>query len=293
MLYQNNQNQINSMKKILLVCLMATSLVGLYSCNSNNSAVEPEDDEMGQARVGAQAAGQTSDRRLTKVEVKDLPAAVTAYIAKNYVGFTADKAGKDSAGNLTVIIKQNNTLKALQFGADGAFKQELAFMGGRGKDHNGPGGPHERGPKSFTAIDVAALPAKITSYVTSKYASSTISGAAQNAEKLYVVFVKTTSGKVLLEFNADGSFKQEIVRPGKGRGSFTDITAAELPKTVTDYITKTYAGSTINKAAKSSVDGGFLVWIKKADGTNVGLSFGADGAFKQEMTCKKDNKPTT
>ena len=168
-------------------------------------------------------------------------------------------------------------------------------MTGKGPDggRNHPGGPHQRGPHSFTAIDVASLPAKITSYVTSKYASSTISGAAQNAEKLFVVFVKTTTGKVLLEFNADGTFKQEVVRAGKGKGSFVDITAAELPKPVTDYITKTYIGSTINKAAKSSVDGGYLVWIKKADGTNVGLSFGVDGMFKQEMKCTKDQKPTS
>lgn len=281
------------MKKILLLCLMAVSLSGLYSCNSENPAVEPEEEILGQARMGAQASGQNSGSAVTPVLVSALPAAITTYIASKYAGYTAHKAAKSADGSFLVVIKNAaGEHKALTFGADGAFKQEVAFMGGR-KDHNRPGGPHERGPKSFTAIDVASLPAAITSYVTSKYASSTISGAAQNAEKLFVVFVKTTTGKVLLEFNADGTFKQEIVRTGKGRGSFTDITAAELPKTVTDHITKTYAGSTINKAAKSSVDGGYLVWIKKADGTNVGLSFAADGTFKQEMTCTKNQKPTT
>ncbi len=289
------------MKKIILFCLMAVSLAGLYSCNSTNNTVDPTttDELLGAARVGAQASGQLSGSAITPVATKDLPAAVTAYIASNYTGYTVDRAGKGTDGTLLVVIENAaKDHKALLFGADGAFKQEVALMQGPGRpgtkgkpgDHGGPG---ERGPKSFTAIDVASLPATITSYVTSKYASSTISGAAQNAEKLYIVFVKTTSGKLLLEFNADGSFKQEVVRPGKGRGSFVDITTAELPATVTAYITKTYAGSTINKAAKSSVDGGYLVWIKKADGTNVGLSFGADGTFKQEMTCTKNQKPTT
>ncbi|KAB7726122.1 hypothetical protein F5984_24905 [Rudanella paleaurantiibacter] len=279
------------MKKILFLCLLATSLIGLYGCDSNSSAVEPEDELLSQARIGAQAAGQTGEGRLTKVEISALPAAITSYIAKNYSGYTAEKAGKDSDGNFTVVIKQGNTMKALQFGADGAFKQELAF-GGKGKGHNHPGGPGERGPNSFTSIDVATLPAAITSYVTTKYASSTISGAAQNAEKLYVVFVKTTTDRVVLEFNADGSFKQEVVRPGRGKGSFTDVAIADLPQTISAYIKSTYAGSTIKKAAKSNVDGGFVVWITKADGTNVGLSFGADGAFKQEIKCTRNQKPT-
>lgn len=283
------------MKKILLFCLMAMSLAGLYSCNSASSTVDPADaDELlGFARIGAQASGQLSGSAVTPVSVTALPAPIKAYIASNYAGYTAHKAATSADGSFLVVIKNAaGEHKALSFGADGAFKQEVAFMG-RGKGHNHSGGPHERGPKSFTAIDVASLPATITSYVTSKYASSTISGAAQNAEKLYIVFVKTTTGKVLLEFNADGTFKQEIVRAGKGRGSFVDITTAELPATVTGYITRTYTGSTINKAAKSSVDGGYLVWIKKADGTNVGLSFGADGTFKQEMTCTKNKVPTT
>jgi hypothetical protein len=289
------------MKKILLACLMAISLVGFYGCNSTNPEVAPDttDELLGAARMGAQASGTASGSAISPVSVSALPANVKAYIASNYAGYKAERAAKDADGNLIVVLENAaEDHKALLFGADGSFKQEIALMQGPGRpgtkgkpgDHGGPG---ERGPKSFSAIDVASLPAKITSYVTSKYASSTISGAAQNAEKLFIVFVKTTTGKVLLEFNADGSFKQEIVRPGKGKGSFVDITTAELPKTVTDYITKTYAGSTINKAAKSSVDGGFLVWIKKADGTNLGLSFGADGTFKQEMKCTKDQKPTT
>lgn len=284
------------MKKILLICLMALSLVGIYSCNNSNSSVDPAttDDLLGEARVGALASGQGSGSAVTPLSVSALPAKVTAYIASNYAGYTAERAGKDADGNILVVIENSaKDHKALLFGADGSFKQEVAFMGGRGKGRNKENGPGVRGPKSFTAIDVASLPATITNAISSSYASSTISGAAQNAEKLYVVFVKTTSGKVLLEFNADGTFKQVIQRGGKGRGSFTEITTAELPASVTAYITANYAGSTINKAAKSSVDGGYLVWIKKADGTNVGLSFGADGAFKQAMTCTKNQKPTT
>jgi hypothetical protein len=283
------------MKKILLVCFMALSMVGLYSCNNDNTTISPDDQDeiLGEARVGALTSGQASGSAISPVSVSALPATITSYIAKNYAGFTAHKAAKAADGSYLVVIKNSaGEHRGLAFGADGAFKQEVAFMGGK-RDRNHDGGPGKRGPNSFTAIDVASLPAKITTAISSSYANSTVVGAAQNAEKLYVVFVKTTTGKAVLEFNADGSFKQAIERGGKGRGSFAEITAAELPKAVTDYITKNYAGSTINKAAKSSVDGGFLVWIKKADGTNVGLSFGADGAFKQEMKCTKNQKPTT
>lgn len=282
------------MKKIIMLCLMATSLMGLYGCNRENSAVQPEEDVLALARVGAQASGQLSSSAIAPISASALPSTVTTYIAGNYAGYTVERAAKGVDGSFLVIIRNAaKDHKALVFGADGAFKQEVAFMGGRGKGPNGPGGPHERGPRSFTAIDVASLPATITGYVTSKYASSTISGAAQNAEKLYVVFVKTTTGRVLLEFNADGTFKQEVTRGDRGRGSFTEVTATDLPQTVKNYIATNYAGSTVRRAAKSNIDGGFLVWISKADGTNVALSFGADGVFKQAITCTRDQKPTT
>ena len=71
--------------------------------------------------------------KLTEVAVTALPAAVTAYITKNYAGYTIKKAGKDADGNLLIGLDNGTGHKVLKFDSAGNFKEELQIP------------PHEKG----------------------------------------------------------------------------------------------------------------------------------------------------
>ena len=63
--------------------------------------------------------------KLIEVAVTALPATVTAYITKNYAGYTIKKAGKDADGNLLVGLDNGSGHKVLKFDSAGNFKEEL------------------------------------------------------------------------------------------------------------------------------------------------------------------------
>ncbi len=67
---------------------------------------------------------------------------------------------------------------------------------------------------------------------------------------------------------------------GKPHGpcKVTEIAVNTLPDSITAYIASHYAGSMIEKAGTDQA-GHYLVAIKKADGTPMGLLFDASGAF--------------
>jgi Putative beta-lactamase-inhibitor-like, PepSY-like len=65
----------------------------------------------------------------------------------------------------------------------------------------------------------------------------------------------------------------------------TELAIADLPTSVTNYISANYAGSTIERAGKND-EGKIMVLLKKADGTKVGLAFDANGAFISERQHK-------
>ncbi|MBP6385415.1 MAG: hypothetical protein KA327_02235 [Pseudarcicella sp.] len=80
--------------------------------------------------------------KLTKIEIVDLPANVTAYITANYVTFSAKKAGKTTEGNYIVALKDGNGMhKVLKFDANGNFTQEAQIP----PHENKPGGHRGRG----------------------------------------------------------------------------------------------------------------------------------------------------
>ncbi len=66
------------------------------------------------------------------------------------------------------------------------------------------------------------------------------------------------------------------------RDNLTKTAVTALPVTVTAYITKTYAGSTVSYAAKDD-KGNFLVAISTATQRSL-LLFNADGTFNKELT---------
>jgi hypothetical protein len=151
-------------------------------------------------------------------------------------------------------------------------------------DSSGHGGKHGHGKKhDMTEIEASALPASVTSYISTNYVGATIKRAAQSdSGKFAVHIVLTNSTHKGLLFDAAGKFVREV--SGKGHGG-EKIDIATLPTIVTSYISTTYAGSKISSARKSS-DGKYGVLITKADGTKVMLGFNSSGVFLNELTMK-------
>lgn len=264
------------MKKIIIAGLLAVFGTALWSCQQNE-AVSP-DTAINAARLGSDTTGFFCRDSLTKIDVATLPATVTSYVSTGYAGATVNYAAKDDAGNFLVAITQNSLRKALLFNADGTFNRELSLRGG-GKGH---GHGHGRGNRdSLNRVAVANLPAAITSYITTNFASATITAAALDATRGYLVMITQDSQRKTLLFNADGTFAQEIVRGVKG--NYTAVVAGALPATITSYITTNYAGATIRAAGKNTT-GQFKVIVQPTTGRTVELSFAADGTFVQART---------
>lgn len=265
------------MRKLIVVGLIALFGVTLWSCNQNQTVAPDADADISAARLSSDTTGFFCRDSLTKIEVSALPAAVTSYISASYAGATINYAATDDAGNFLVAITQNDQRTALLFNADGTFNKELSLRGG-GKGR-GPGHGHKGGDRdSVSKVAVADLPAAITNYITTNYASATIVTAALDATRGYIVMIKQGTERKALLFATDGTFTQEIVR-GIGKG-YTAIEVSTLPAAVTTYITTNYAGATIKAAGKNST-GQFKVIVQPTSGRRVELLFAADGTFVQ------------
>ncbi len=265
------------MRKLILAGLIAVFGTALWSCNQNEAVSVDADSAISAARLGSDTTGFFCRDSLTKIDVATLPATVTSFVSASYTGATINYAAKDDAGNFLVAITQNSQRKALLFNADGTFNKELSLRGGGGKGHGGGHG-HRGGRDSLTLVAVANLPASITSYITTNYASATVTAAALDATRGYFVMITQNSQRKTLLFAADGTFSQEIVRGVKG--NYTAIEASALPAAVTTYITTNYAGATIRAAGKSTT-GQFKVIVQPTTGRAVELLFAADGTFVQ------------
>ncbi|MVM32871.1 hypothetical protein GO755_22720 [Spirosoma sp. HMF4905] len=65
------------------------------------------------------------------------------------------------------------------------------------------------GPHSLTAVDVASLPAAITTYITTNYAGATIKDARKDADGNFLIAITVNNSLKLLLFKADGTFVKE------------------------------------------------------------------------------------
>ena len=148
--------------------------------------------------------------------------------------------------------------------------------------------PNSKGGKcKITQIEVSALPAAVTSYVNTTYVGSSIMNAGTDSLGNFLVHITLAdkSHKGLL-FDKAGKFVSE--KSGRGKKG-EKVEVANLPASVSAYVTKTYAGSSIKIAFKNT-DGNFAVVVEKADGSKVVLGFDATGAFKGELSMKDFGK---
>lgn len=70
----------------------------------------------------------------------------------------------------------------------------------------------------LTKVDIATLPASITTYIAANYAGATILEAGRDSRGIFVVRISANNQSNVLAFNADGTFKADLKFRGKGPG---------------------------------------------------------------------------
>ena len=139
----------------------------------------------------------------------------------------------------------------------------------------------------LTSIEIATLPATITTYINKNYAGSTIKFAGKDDKGQTVVGVSLNSVETGLLFDANGVFLQALTHYGK-KAKLAEVDIATLPASVGTYVTANYAGYTIKKAGKDA-DGNLLVAIKNGTGHKA-LKFTSAGVFVEELAIPPHGK---
>ena len=129
------------MKKILFLLTAVSSLL-LARCNNQEVAPNAIDDVLASVEASAARTAAVNDTvtkgkckgKLTSVEIASLPATITTYINKNYIGSTVKFAGKDEKGQTVVGVSVNNVETGLLFDANGVFVQTLTHYGKKVQD---------------------------------------------------------------------------------------------------------------------------------------------------------------
>jgi len=270
------------MKKQLIVGMAVAAL--LTACNQN-STVQPDD----QATV-ASARGAALDGfgKGTVITEDKLPQTVRDYLAKTYAGYTFAQGvqGADRAGATfyAVVIEQGSVRYHLHFDANGAL------LPGRG--HKGGPGPREANETTITQVN---LPKTVLDYLTATYAGYTFGMAQQGAGAAevvlyYEVSITQNGKKIHLNFDATGKLL-ERPKGDKGHGPHgagSAIAQDNLPQTVLNYLTKTYAGYAFGRAEQVTTRDGVIIYavmIKQGDAAYF-LLFDANGAFVSVRTKK-------
>ena len=136
------------------------------------------------------------------------------------------------------------------------------------------------GKCNLTEVATSSLPTSVTTYITGNYAGATVERAGKTNTGAYIVYLKNADGSTsALAFAANGTFVGASAAPG------TSVAIADLPASISSYVTANYAGATIAKAMLDA-EGNYLLALKKADGSYVGVAFTSEGTFTQEVTIK-------
>ena len=139
----------------------------------------------------------------------------------------------------------------------------------------------------LTSVEIASLPATITSYVNKNYAGSTIKFAGKDEKGQIVVGVFLSNVETGLLFDANGIFVQALTHYGK-KAKLTEVDITTLPASVGTYVTANYAGYTVKKAGKDA-DGNLLVGLKNEANHKV-LKFNSAGKFVEELAIPPHGK---
>ncbi len=147
----------------------------------------------------------------TKVELKTLPAGLTAYLNANAAGFTLDYA---------VAILKDSVVVEYHVGVTiGTVKKEFHLDASFQLLPNPPGGPnggpgHNPPVLNIKELKSTDLPAAVKTYLDTNYAGwAFVKGASasvDNVVKDYHVVIEVATKKYMLEFDGNGAFKKAI-----------------------------------------------------------------------------------
>jgi hypothetical protein len=149
----------------------------------------------------------TKAPEFTKIELKTLPAGLTAYLNANAAGFTLDYA---------VAISKDSVIVEYHVGVTvGTAKKEF-HLDAKFQPLPNPQAKAGHSPPSLTIkeLKVADFTAAITSYLNTNYAGWVfVKGASASLDSTIINFhlmIEVSSKKYLLEFDGNGAFKKAI-----------------------------------------------------------------------------------
>jgi PBP1b-binding outer membrane lipoprotein LpoB len=147
----------------------------------------------------------------TKIELKTLPAGLTAYLNANAAGFTVDYA---------VAILKDSVVVEYHVGVTiGTVKKEFHLDASFQLLPNPPGGPnggpgHNPPVLNIKELKSTDLPAAVKTYLDANYAGwAFVKGASasvDNVVKDYHVVIEVATKKYMLEFDGNGAFKKAV-----------------------------------------------------------------------------------
>ena len=231
---------------------------------------------------------------LAALNFSTLPSAITDYLTTNYSGYTAVKAYStfNSSGTLNgyvVIIQYNGNPVGIKFDASGSFVKVLEQREGhdlQGEGWHRGGCFDHRDGKHRDTVALSALPASVTSYMTTNYPQDTLLSAFVRRNGDYIVISKN-NGLFATAFTSSGTFIVHTALPVRD-GKISTVTADALPAAVTSYLHTTYPGYVFDKAFAFVLSGqvkGYIVIID-SNNTKYGLLFDASGNFIRVKTIR-------
>lgn len=143
--------------------------------------------------------GDRDDMHRDTIAISALPTVIKAYFTANYATDTLLHAAVNPDG-VYVVISTNNGLYATALTSTGTFIKRMAIY------------PHAN---KHVAIDASALPAAITTYLTTTFPGYVLDKAfvekTNSVVQEYDVFINVNGTRHAIEFDATGAFVRNIV----------------------------------------------------------------------------------
>jgi hypothetical protein len=294
----------------LPLLLIAISLFSLTSCQktgqsptkASSSSVNTAAFAASQAIVIAASSTDTiyavntchpGDQADTVV-FSTLPDTIGKYLTVNYSGYTFNRAYKilnhaKTLEGYVVVITFNGNPVGLSFNANGIFVNVLEQREGhdlKGQGWHEGGRFGDRDNHHPDTIALSALPAAVKTYFSSNYPDDTLRHALINRDSSYLV-ISADNGVFATALTKTGTLIKRVQLYPHVVSQAT-LTQAQLPATVSTYLTTTYPAYVFDTAFAIKLNGaveGYLVFIE-ANSTKYLVGFDASGKFAKSMVIR-------
>lgn len=226
----------------------------------------------------------------TKIESKDLPAAIATYLETNYKGYQFIHASQKTTGSPTgyrVEINYNKEFISLIFDDKGAFVSKMAGNPGfgPGPGMNGKGAPSP----AVSQLALTDLPAPVQVAIktyTFKWAMAMVA-----PDKTTVYHIHAEKDGLTWDLDIDATGKILSSKEMKPMPTITETDISTLPAAIKTYLdANAPAGWTLKKATSISADNVIIHYhVLVNSGTNV-LTYMFDKDFKAITNAGKGPK---